>query len=222
MATTISNASAGTAIAKAGTDRARIAGNFDDFLKLLTTQLRNQSPLDPLDTNQFTQQLVQFASVEQQLKTNETLGALLTSAKASTASTAAGFVGRQVVADGATARLASGRALWTINPARDAAQATISIADATGKVVATQTRALTAGSQSLAWDGRGTNGLPLPEGDYTLAVSARDAGGAAVAVSSEIRGRVDSIDLAGSEPVLLVGTARVALGKIKSVGAGGA
>src|SRR5919112_1785150 len=70
-----------------------IAQNFDSFLLLLTTQLKNQSPLDPLDTNQFTQQLVQFASVEQQLRSNETLSALLSSAKNSTTSNAANFIG---------------------------------------------------------------------------------------------------------------------------------
>ena len=57
--------------------RKTIADNFDTFLQLLTTQLKNQNPLDPLDTNQFTAQLVQFSGVEQQLKTNEFLEALL-------------------------------------------------------------------------------------------------------------------------------------------------
>src|SRR5919112_533626 len=89
--------------------RAAIAENFEAFLLLLTTQLKNQSPLDPLDTNQFTQQLVQFASVEQQLKSNDTLNALLTSVRASTASTAASFVGMTVTADGATTRLTTGK-----------------------------------------------------------------------------------------------------------------
>ncbi|HTO66152.1 MAG TPA: flagellar hook capping FlgD N-terminal domain-containing protein, partial [Bradyrhizobium sp.] len=56
---------------------ATLAGNFQTFLTLLTTQLQNQNPLDPLDTNQFTQQLVQFASVEQQLKTNDELSSLV-------------------------------------------------------------------------------------------------------------------------------------------------
>src|SRR5215207_4106736 len=92
------------------TDRATMAQNFDAFLLLLTTQLKNQSPLDPVDTNQFTQQLVQFASVEQQLKSNDTLNALLTSVRASTASTAASFVGMTVTADGATTRLSGGTA----------------------------------------------------------------------------------------------------------------
>src|SRR5215218_2686386 len=111
---------ASTSTAKKATDKAAIAENFNAFLLLLTTQLKNQSPLDPLDTNQFTQQLVQFASVEQQLKSNDTLNALLTSARGSTASTAASFVGMQVTADGTTSRLSNGSAEWSINPARNA------------------------------------------------------------------------------------------------------
>src|SRR5918998_4843217 len=110
-----------------------IASNFTAFLQLLTTQLKNQNPLEPLDTNQFTQQLVQFASVEQQIKSNETLNALLTSSRASTVSTASGFVGMQVTADGATTRLADGRAEWRLNVAR-AATAPISIRDRDGNV----------------------------------------------------------------------------------------
>src|SRR5215213_9171365 len=87
-----------------------IANNFTAFLRLLTTQLQNQNPLEPLDTNQFTQQLVQFASVEQQIKSNETLNALLASSRSSIVSTAADFVGMQVTADGATSELKNSRA----------------------------------------------------------------------------------------------------------------
>src|SRR3954453_10502606 len=128
----------GTAAAAASTGKTPskgIAENFDSFLMLLTTQLKNQSPLDPLDTNQFTQQLVQFASVEQQLRSNETLKALLTSVKASATSNAASFIGMQVTADGATTRLTTGKAQWTLTPARAAAQAVITIRDQNGSVV---------------------------------------------------------------------------------------
>src|SRR5918998_4459681 len=136
--------------AKKASDRAMIAENFDAFLLLLTTQLKNQSPLDPMDTNQFTQQLVQFASVEQQLKSNDTLNALLASARGSTASTAASFVGMQVTADGATSRLSEGKAEWMINPARNG-QATLTIKDANGNVMAAPTVALSAGAQRVTW-----------------------------------------------------------------------
>ena len=79
-----------------------LAGNFQAFLTILTTQLKNQNPLDPLDSNQFTQQLVQFAGVEQQLKTNSELAALQQSAQSTQA---LAFVGRMAVVDGNTANL---------------------------------------------------------------------------------------------------------------------
>src|SRR5436190_3307205 len=111
----------GTAAAAASTGKTPskgIAENFDSFLMLLTTQLKNQNPLDPLDTNQFTQQLVQFASVEQQLQTNDSLTALLKATQTSTATAALGFVGAQITADGATAHLAGGQAQWSLNASR--------------------------------------------------------------------------------------------------------
>ena len=82
-----------------------IADNFQTFLTLLTTQLQNQNPLDPLDTNQFTQQLVQFAGVEQQLKSNDQLKALVAMQKSAAATEALVYVGNTVAVDGATATL---------------------------------------------------------------------------------------------------------------------
>ena len=83
-----------------GVDSKTLASNFTTFLQLLTTQLKNQNPLDPLDTNQFTQQLVQFAQVEQQLKSNDQLAALVSLQKTAQQTQALGFVGMTVAVDG--------------------------------------------------------------------------------------------------------------------------
>src|SRR6476620_1354947 len=99
-------ASTQNATGKTATDKSMLASNIAQFITLRTTQLKNQNPLDPLDTNQFTQQLVQFASVEQQIKQNTTLTALLTASKATTNTNALGFVGMEVTADGASTQLA--------------------------------------------------------------------------------------------------------------------
>ena len=214
--------SAASAAAGAGTgstpvkDRATIAQNFDSFLLLLTTQLKNQNPLDPLDTNQFTQQLVQFASVEQQIKTNDTLSSLLTSTRSSIVSTAADFVGMQITADGATSRLSNGKADWRLNVAR-AATATISIRDKDGNVVATETRPLAAGSQTYQWNGQTSTGQAAPAGDYTITAVARDVAGQSVSVKTEISGRVDSVDLSGEEPILIIGAVEVPLKNVRTV-----
>src|SRR5215831_15863666 len=95
------------------TDKTTLAGNFNTFLTLLTTQLKNQNPLDPLDTNQFTQQLVQFASVEQQINMNTQLTTLVSLQKATQTTSAMGFLGKTVTVKGATAPLMNGQAQWT-------------------------------------------------------------------------------------------------------------
>src|ERR1700760_3589524 len=92
-----------------------LAGNFQTFLTLLTTQLQNQNPLDPLDTNQFTQQLVEFAGVEQQLKSNDQLSTLVSLQQTAQNTQALGFVGQTVSVDGSTQNLTNGSAAWTFN-----------------------------------------------------------------------------------------------------------
>src|SRR5262245_30089824 len=96
-------------------DSNTLAGNFQTFLTLLTTQLKNQNPLDPLDTNQFTQQLVQFAQVEQQIKQNQQLDTLISLNKAAETTTALAYVGATVAIDGKTAALTNKQATWTFN-----------------------------------------------------------------------------------------------------------
>src|SRR5690348_2907656 len=115
---------------------ATLAGNFQTFLTLLTTQLKNQNPIDPLDTNQFTQQLVQFASVEQQLKTNDELSTLVSLQQTTQATQALGFVGKTAVVNGKTASLSNQQAVWNLDvPANG--KLTVTISNASGQNVFT-------------------------------------------------------------------------------------
>jgi flagellar basal-body rod modification protein FlgD len=191
---------------------AAIAENFDTFLLLLTEQLKNQNPLEPLDTHQFTAQLVQFATVEQQMKTNE----YLANAQSEKVSNAANLVGLQVSANGTVAQLSGGKAEWTLSAARGAT-ATIQVLDKDGNVVASKTQVLTAGAQTFTWDGKTSTGGKAPDGDYTISVSARDASGQGVSVKAETTGVVDGVDLSGSSPVLLIGARRVPLADVTSI-----
>src|SRR3954465_11210635 len=111
-----------------------LAGNFQTFLTLLTTQLQNQNPLDPLDTNQFTQQLVQFAGVEQQLKTNDQLTSLVSLQQTAQSTQALGIVGKTAVAGGGTTKLTNGAATWTLGVASNSNVA-ITSANSTGQNV---------------------------------------------------------------------------------------
>src|SRR5215470_11913841 len=102
--TQTSSSSSSSSSNLSSTTGSTLAGNFQTFLTLLTTQLQNQNPLDPLDTNQFTQQLVQFAGVEQQLKTNTELKSLIDIEKSAQATQALVYVGNTVAVDGSKAQ----------------------------------------------------------------------------------------------------------------------
>ena len=165
---------------------------------MLTTQLKNQNPLDPLDTNQFTQQLVQFAQVEQQMKSNDLLSGLVLLEKSAQATTALAYVGATVVVDGSTAQLANGQAKWTFNVSKPST-ATITIKDATtGQSVYTGTIGVNPGNQAFTWDGRGNDGRVWPDGSYTLTATAVDSNKQSVGISTEVEAVVDSVDLTGS------------------------
>jgi len=193
-----------------------IASNFQEFLQLLTTQLKNQDPLSPLDTNQFTQQLVAFASVEQQLKTNTDLDQLVTLNKTSQATAALGFVGSQVTADGSTTQLKNGVAVWNLTSPRPAA-ASVSIVDQNGNTVWTGQQTLDTGTQSYSWNGRTSTGAIAPDGLYTIQITAQDAAAQSVAVSTQYTGTVTGVDLSGSQPLLQVGSSYLTVSQIRSI-----
>ena len=116
--------------------RATIADNFDTFLNILTTQLKNQNPMDPLDTNQFTAQLVQFTGVEQQLKTNEFLESLMLAGQNTAKSDAVSYIGKEVTSSGKTGELSDTKAVfWAYSANANAANATVTIKNSRGQVV---------------------------------------------------------------------------------------
>jgi flagellar basal-body rod modification protein FlgD len=193
-----------------------LASNFTTFLQLLTTQLKNQNPLDPLDTNQFTQQLVQFAQVEQQLKSNDQLSTLVALQKTAQSTQALGFVGQIVAIDGQTTKLENNQAGWSFSSSKPSA-ATINIKNAAGVTVYTGAFSLNAGTQNFIWDGRANNGVKQPDGNYTISITAKDPSGQSVAVSTEIQGVVDSVDLSKSPPILSVGGQDYTLDKVNRV-----
>jgi flagellar basal-body rod modification protein FlgD len=180
-----------------------IASNFTEFLQLLTTQLQNQDPLSPMDTNQFTQQLVEFSQVEQQMKTNDTLSTLVSLQQSAQATSALALVGATVVVNGSTVPMSNGSASWTVTASKPAT-ATITIADATGQTVYTGNYAVNAGQQAFTWNGVGNNGQKWPDGNYTLTATAVDANGQSTAISTQVKATVSSVDLTQSPPVLSI------------------
>lgn len=213
-------ASAATAgITGSGTDGRRLNANFDMFLQLLTTQLKNQNPLDPMKTEQFAQQITQFSAVEQQIKTNSMLERLITAQTTGSNTAALGFLGNEVVARGSSADLRGGEARWTLSSPR-VGTATITIRDAQGQVVHAEQKIINAGQQEFRWNGRSANGTALPEGTYTIAIDAKGTDQQPIDVTTAARGRVTAVDLSGPEPILTVGNARVKLSEVTNVSLG--
>jgi flagellar basal-body rod modification protein FlgD len=199
------------------TTGATLAGNFQTFLTLLTTQLQNQDPLSPLDTNQFTQQLVQFASVEQQLKTNDSLTTLVSLQQTAQSTQALGFVGKTATVDGSTAAVTNGSATWKLSVPTNS-NVSISITNSSGQTVYSNSYAVNAGSnQAFTWDGKGNDGTQWPDGQYKLTATATDSAGNSVAVSTQIQGVVDSVDLTKSPPLLSINGQSYTVSQIKSI-----
>ncbi len=213
----ISPYSALSNLGRSSTGRESIAENFDTFLTLLTTQLKHQSPLDPIDTNQFTQQLVQFTEVEQSVKQNSSLEKLIQLSAANTITNVIGFLGGEVTLSGTTTELSGGSANWNYEIEGGADNATFTVLDSNGVPVFSTSGPAPAGKNKFFWNGQTTTGSPAPDGDYTLSISAVDSSGTALKVTTEIVGIVDGVNFSGDEPVLLVGNREVKLEDIESV-----
>jgi len=195
----------------------QIAGNFQTFLQLLTTQLQNQNPLDPLDTNQFTQQLVEFAGVEQQLNTNSSLQTLVSLQQTAQSTQALQFVGKTAVVNGNTNSLVNSSATWDLNVPSNS-NLTLSIANSAGQTVYTGTFAANAGNnQPFTWNGQGSDGTQWPDGQYTLTATAVDSNGNSVGVTSQVQGVVSSVDLTQSPPLLTIGGQTYTVNQIQRI-----
>lgn len=219
MTTVSPAASAAAASASTGSNSATsLAGNFDTFLKLLTTQLKNQDPTHPVDSNQFTQQLVAFAGVQQQLETNTLLKQLVSNSQASQVSNAASFVGTVIQASGNQGAVVSGKAQFGYTLSGAAHVANVTISDSKGNKVFEGTGSVNAGSNTVNWDGKNSfTGAQEPDGVYTISVTAKDASGNAVTATPFITGTVTSAAISNGAVVLNIGALQVPEANVTSV-----
>ena len=195
-----------------------LANNFNTFLSLLTTQLKNQDPTAPLDSNQFTQQLVQMTGVEQQLNAN----ALLQQVANNTSngiSTAVSLIGKNVKAASDTANLTGGQAQWSYNLPAAASDLKLEVLDASGNVVHAEAPTnRTAGDHPFNWNGKDLSGAQLPAGGtYTLRVTATDATGTALATTNYVQGVVTGVTQANGSTSITVNGVPVDWSKVVSV-----
>ncbi len=203
------------------TDKAQqaLTGSLDDFLKLLTTQLQNQDPTDPMKAENFTQQIASLSAVEQQINTNKTLESILAALGGSQIGNSVSYIGKQVDATGKTGTLAQGNAFFGYTLGSAAAdKVTVTISDSTGKAVYTGEGSKLAGRNVVQWDGRNSfTGQTMADGTYTLSVVAKDAAGSDIAATPFTTGIVTAVTMKDGQAKLALGEIEVAINDVQSV-----
>lgn len=194
-----------------------ISDSFDTFLSLLTTQLKNQDPLDPLDANQFTEQLVQFAGVEQAINTNKKLDQLLALQSGSQLNAAVGYLGNDIEANADKIMLQGGSATLKYELLGNANQNLVTIVDGFGQPVRTISGERNAGIHEFAWNGRDNNGNAVSDGVYSFFVTAVDGNGGTVQAATSMVGRVTGVKALDGAVTLSVGDLDIPLEDVFAV-----
>lgn len=195
----------------------RLADNFDTFLKLLTTQLQHQNPLEPMDSSEFTQQLVSFAGVEQTIATNRNLEKMVSLLQGNQITASLGYLGKTVAAQGTTAALADGVAQWNFTLGSGVQSASVTVTNADGKVVYNGPAPTVAGTHIFVWDGVDNQGVVQPDGYYDLIVVARDSLGTPLEVKTSIEGVVTGIENVDGKLVLTVNGRKIPLEDVTAI-----
>lgn len=202
---------------KAATSKDQLAADMNQFLKLLTTQLANQDPLSPMDSTEFTNQLVQYANVEQNIQTNENLEQLIAVQQAQMTLFSANYVGKTVTALSGDMPLQDGKATFAYTFDEVPESATITISDSSGKVVKTVTAELEEGSHSYTWDGTDDEGNQLEDGAYKVSVSALKADDSTIDSTVVVTGKVTGVSVYGGEVTLKMGGVSIPLSDVQSI-----
>jgi flagellar basal-body rod modification protein FlgD len=190
-------------------DMVGLGDNLNSFLTMLTTQLKNQDPMSPLDTNQFTQQLVSFSQVEQAIKTNTQLGSLVSLISANTLTSSLALVGKKVQVDSAQMGLVDGQAQFSYTLPATAKQTSLVVSDASGNIVWQGSGETAAGMHGFTWDGTDASGRPMPDGTYKLEVGAQGLDDSIMTVPVTSFGTVDGV-------MMKDGTASLAFGSFEA------
>jgi flagellar basal-body rod modification protein FlgD len=220
-AATAANAASATS-SSSGTQTANnalvsLSSNFGDFLQMLMTQLQNQDPTSPMDTNEFTSELVQFSGVEQQINTNSSLTQLIQVTQGSEVMQASAMTGKQVTVQANQIALQNGTG--TLNFSTSTAEpVAIAITNSSGQAVYSTALTSTAGQNSWTWNGQDANGNQLPNGAYNVAIEAANASGTATAVPFTVTGTATGVQSINNTVQLQLGALSVPFSAVQSVG----
>lgn len=178
---------------------------YNTWITLLAAELEHQDPTDPVDTTEYTSQLMSLSQIEQQSLTNDTLATILDMAQSIENDSASSYLGATVTAEGDTSPLSGGTAEWSYALDAEASDVSIEISDLNGDLVySTNKQNVRAGDYDFTWDGATNSGSVASDGAYVLSVSAVGVGGQAVNASTSVRGTVTGVETSGAGATLLL------------------
>jgi flagellar basal-body rod modification protein FlgD len=207
---------ASSSAATSGNALTSLTSNFQDFLGMLMAQLQNQDPTSPMDTNEFTQELVEFSGVEQQINTNASLTQLIQLTQSGQVEQSSTLVGHQVEVNSPNLSLQNGTSAITFT-APSAGPVEIGIYDANGNQVADTVVNATQGSNNWTWNGQESDGTQLPDGSYQVAVESAGANGQPMAVPFTVLATATGVEQTASGLQLELGATSVPFSDLQSV-----
>ncbi|GAA0775447.1 flagellar hook assembly protein FlgD [Roseibium denhamense] len=214
--TIVSSSTTTTTQSAASASQTGLDANYDLFLSILTTQIQNQDPLDPMDSAEYTSQLVEYSAVEQSIKTNENLEDMMALLETNQNMGYLNFLGAEVTADASSAILAGGETSWQYEVAEDAA-GKFEIRNSSGTVVYSGDIELPSGSGTIPWDGTTDSGATAANGTYTIHFDLLDSAGRQEPVKTVVQGVVDGLDMSSGEAILSVDGREIPVSKVQSV-----
>lgn len=196
-----------------------LSSNFTNFLNLLLTQLKNQDPSSPMDSNSFTTELVQFSSVEQQITTNSSLTSLIQATQGSEVIQATGVVGKSVTVASSQIALQDGAGQLNFTTG-SAEPVDITITNSSGVKVREVSATSNAGTNTFAWDGKDNSGTTVADGAYNVAINGTNSGGTTAAVPFTVTGKATGVTNTNGAVTLQLGALSVDFSKVQSVASG--
>ncbi len=200
---------AATANGAAGADAKKLAEDFDDFLTLLTTQLQNQDPLDPMDSGEFTNQLVAFTGVEQQIQTNQNLELLANLTRLQNLASSGSYLGNDALAFRDKGDHDGTGITWQYQNTAATDSLTLEVHDSEGNVVYSEVGETGLGFHEFNWDGLDSTGVLAADGDYTLNIVAKNEDGNELAPNVFVQETITAVDTSGFEPLFTIGPNQV-------------
>lgn len=194
-----------------------LSEDLDSFLYLLTTQLKYQDPLSPMDSTEFTNQLVQFAGVEQSIQTNKYLETIISQNNSGMASQAVSYMDQVVQAQTNYVPLQNGSGKFAYILGSEASSCVVAIQDSDGNFVRTFTGELSSGRHVIDWDGKDSDGNQLPDGGYKIVVTATGTDGKDVEIMTTAYGRVTGVAYDGDLIALGMGDVVVNMNSVLAI-----